>query len=87
MGSSINDYFINNKRVEISFDVLQSEEGGRFYHFQNRNMIIEIDESEEVKIPDNYVFMTLNQIMEFAKYSMFDMEARSLLSCLNLIKN
>lgn len=81
------DYFINNKKVEISLDVLQSEEGGRFYHFQNRNMIIEVDESEEIKIPDNYVFMTLNQIMGFIKYSMFDMEARSLVSCFNLTKN
>ena len=50
-------------------------------------MIIEVDESEEIKIPDNYVFMTLNQIMGFIKYSMFDMEARSLISCFNLIKN
>ncbi len=47
----------------------------------------DVDEFEEIKIPDNYVFMTLNQIMGFIEYSMFDMEARSLVSCFNLIKN
>ena len=73
------EYFIENKPC---YDTLQSEEGGRFYHFQNKNMIIEIDENENIVIPDNYNWMSLNQIMEFMPLGMFNVEARSLISSL-----
>ena len=77
------DYFLNNENTQILFDAIQSEEGGRFYHLQNRNMIIEIDETEDLELPVNFIWMTLNQVMDFMKYSMFNIEARSLVSSLN----
>lgn len=80
------EYFLNKGRTKILFDTIQSEEGGRFYHLQNRNMIIELDETEEVELPENYIWMTLNQMMDFMKYSMFNIEARSLVSSLNFFK-
>lgn len=51
---------INNK-CRILFDVFLSEEGGRFYHEQNRNMIVEINEDfyEEIKELDNYIWCDL----------------------------
>ena len=61
-------------------NTLQSEEGGRFYQMQNRNMIIVLDEEVEMVIPANYCWMTLNQMMDFMRYSMFNIEARSLIS-------
>ncbi|MEK0376942.1 MAG: NDP-hexose 2,3-dehydratase family protein [Nitrosopumilus sp.] len=76
------DYFIENKKSKIHYDVLQSEEGGRFYHFQNRNMIVEINENEKLDIPENYTWMSLNQMMEFMPLGMFNIEARSLIACL-----
>ena len=46
-------------------------------------MIIEIDEEKELKLPQNYIWMTLNQLSEFAREtSSVNIEARSLLSCL-----
>jgi oxidase EvaA len=79
-------YFIDfNINRFIHYDTLQSEEGGRFYRVQNRNMIVEIPEKEEIDIPDNYIWMTIYQMMEFMKYSMFNIEARSLISSLSFI--
>lgn len=77
------EYFQNNSKSKVMFDTIQSEEGGRFYHLQNRNMIVELDETVELSIPANYIWMTLNQMMDFMKYSMFNIEARSLVSSLN----
>lgn len=80
------EYFMNHKSTQILFDTLQSEEGGRFYHLQNRNMIVELNETINLDLPENYIWMTLNQMMDFMKYSMFNIEARSLVSSLNFIK-
>jgi oxidase EvaA len=80
------EYFNNHKDTKILFDALQSEEGGRFYHLQNRNMIVELSETVNFDLPENYIWMTLNQMMDFMKYSMFNIEARSLVSSLNFLK-
>ena len=37
-------------------------------------MIIEVDADEIVNIPGNYTWMTLNQIMDFMKFGMFNVE-------------
>lgn len=37
-------YVLEATPEQIHYDVLQSEEGGRFYHEQNRNMIVECDD-------------------------------------------
>jgi len=43
-------------------------------------MIVEIDENEKLDIPENYIWMTLNQMMELMPLGMFNIEARSLIS-------
>jgi oxidase EvaA len=80
------EYFINTSHSQILYNTIQSEEGGRFFHLQNRNMIIEIDEALDVVLPGNYIWMTLSQMMDFMKYSMFNIEARSLVSSLNFFR-
>ena len=40
-------------------DVVLSEEGGRFYHEQNRNLIIKISADELAEIPDDYEWADL----------------------------
>ena len=77
------EYFDGSRKVEILYNVLQSEEGGRFYHLQNRNMMVLINEDELNELPFNFTWMTLNQIMDFMKYGMFNIEARSLISSIN----
>ncbi len=71
-----------NPDNNILFDSLQSEEGGRFYQMQNRNMIVECRDNI-AEIPSNYCWMTLRQMKEFMRYGMFNIEARSLISSLN----
>ena len=78
-------YFTNISKkpnINVIYSTIQSEEGGRFYHLQNANMIIEIPETEEIEIPDNYIWLTRDQINKFMPYSMFNIEARSLISTL-----
>lgn len=74
-----------NSSSKILFDSLQSEEGGRFFEIQNRNMIVEIPESTKVDLPYNYAWMTLAQMKEFMRYGKFNIEARSIISGISFI--
>ena len=77
------DYILNAPKEQIRYDVLQSEEGGRFYREQNRNMIVEADDSFPLEVPEHYTWMTLNQINNFLKFNNFlNIQARSILSAL-----
>lgn len=63
---------------------LQSEEGGRFYQYQNRNIVVQLDDDETLDLPANFIWMSLRQIKEFIRYNQFNIEARGLLACLGL---
>ena len=79
------DLVINAKPNQVKFDTLQSEEGGRFYHDQNRYMVIEIDEGKHLDLPDNFIWMSLRQMKEFIRFNNYlNIEARGLLACLGL---
>jgi len=71
-------YFTDSKIAKILYNTLQSEEGGRFYHMQTKNMIVEI--KDDIEIPDNYKWMSYKQIMELMKLGMCNIETRSLIS-------
>ncbi len=65
----------------IRFDVVHSEEGGRFYHAQNRYLLIEVGDDFPLAVPDNYAWMTLRQLTEFVRYgNHLNVEARILLT-------
>ena len=77
------DYVLNAKKEQIIYDALQSEEGGRFYHEQNRNMIVVADDDFPMDLPHTYQWMTLGQINEFMRYSNYiNIQARSLIAAL-----
>jgi len=80
-------YFVVNKHGKIKYSKIQSDEGGRFFHSQIKNMVVQIDENEKIKINKNYIWMSHNQILYFIKKGIFDIEARILFSCYNLSKN
>ncbi len=76
-------YVLNAPKNEIIFDTLQSEEGGRFYHEQNRNMLIKVGDDFPIEVPNNYRWMTLHQLFNFLKFNNFlNIQARSLISAL-----
>ena len=67
----------------IVFDTLLSEEGGRFYHEQNRNVIIEIEENEIDTLPPGYFwtnYKTLNTLVQIN--NCLNIQLRNLLSVL-----
>lgn len=69
------------KPERIRLKTLQSEEGGRFYHEQNLNLIIEADDNFPICTPPNYRWMTLNQLLSFMKFNNYlNIQTRSLLA-------
>jgi oxidase EvaA len=69
----------------IIHDVILSEEGGRFYHEQNRNVIIEVDKGELSDVPDGYFWLayhTLNRMVQIN--NCLNIQLRNLLSLLDL---
>jgi oxidase EvaA len=79
-------YFVNAKESSILYDTLQSEEGGRFFREQNRNMIIMVGEEFSNVVPENYTWMTLNQLNMFLKFNNYlNIQARGLISAISFI--
>lgn len=79
------DLLTDTNIAGVKYDALQSEEGGRFYHDQNRYVVIEIDRNHTLDLPKNYIWMTIRQMKEFIRFNnYFNIEARGLLSCLSL---
>lgn len=78
----------NNKlknKSAIKYDVLLSEEGGRFYHEQNRNIILEIDLEELKDIPKGYFWVdykTINLLQQVN--NTINIQLRNLLSLLEV---
>ena len=72
------------KRKEgVVFDTLLSEEGGRFYHEQNRNVIMRISEEDLTKLPEGYFWVdykTLNMLIQVN--NCLNIQLRNLLSVL-----
>ena len=69
----------------VLYDVVLSEEGGRFYHEQNYNVIIQIDKEEIKKLPDDYFWVdyyTLNMLVQVN--NCLNIQLRNLLSLLEV---
>ena len=80
------DYVLNARPEQVLFDTLQSEEGGRFYHEQNRNMLIVADDDFPTELPATYQWLTLGQINDFLRYNNYlNIQARSLIAAIKYI--
>jgi oxidase EvaA len=81
------DYILAAPKERIIFDTLQSEEGGRFYKEQNRNIMVLADDNFAIEVPEHYIWMTLNQIHQFLRFNNFlNIQARSLISIIKYTK-
>ena len=78
----ISNYFVNSK-VEKLYDNILSDEGGRFYHSQIRYMACKLDKKQNIKLPENYIWLSRNQIIDFIKKQQIDIEARLLFGIVN----
>ena len=78
------DYVLGISEDKILFDTYQSEEGGRFYREQNRNMIVFADDDFPESTPDNFIWMTYSQLQTFIKHNNYiNIQARSLMAALS----
>lgn len=74
------DQLVQDKKG-IKFDTVLSEEGGRFYHEQNRNVIIEIDKNDLPELPDGYFWTTYKALNKLVQVNnCLDIQLRNLLS-------
>lgn len=67
----------------VMFDHLLSEEGGRFYHEQNRNVLLRVKREELPVLPEGYFlldFRTLNELVQVN--NTLNIQLRNLLSLL-----
>ncbi len=55
------EYFDGTKGTLVK-SVEGVEDGGRFYRKVNRSMVVEVDESEEVPVTPDYIWVTLPEI-------------------------
>ena len=65
------EYFDEENNPKIIYAKWQSEDGGRFHLKSNYNMIVEVKEDEELKIPDSFIWVTLYQIKQLMKIENF----------------
>jgi len=81
------EFAIGSCIEDILFDTKQSEEGGRFYHEQNRNVIALVNNEIPDNTPENFLWLTLGQIKEFLRYNNYlNIQVRSLISALNYVQ-
>ncbi len=77
------EYVLSVDKSQVIYDTFQSEEGGRFYKEQNRNLIVMAGDEINIDLPENYIWMTINQLQNFIKYNNYiNIQARTLLSTL-----
>lgn len=71
------------RKENIQYDHLLSEEGGRFYHEQNRNVLLRVDRTELPSLPAGYFLLdyrTLNELVQVN--NTLNIQLRNLLSLL-----
>lgn len=75
------DYVLTAPKSRILYDTLQSEEGGRFFREENRNLIVLADEDLPSPIPDNYIWVSYEQLKTLIRFNNFvNIQCRCLLS-------
>ena len=77
----ISKYFIKSKNV--LYDNILSDEGGRFYHSQIKYMACRIDKNPDIELPERYIWLSRNQIINLIYKQNIDIEARLLFGIIN----
>lgn len=75
------DLFIAPAADRIKYCAYQSEEGGRFYQLQNKNIVIEVEPDQLNQIPADFEWLTLYQMAELQRRGFLNIDARTLLTC------
>ncbi|MGC7102070.1 NDP-hexose 2,3-dehydratase family protein [Amycolatopsis lurida] len=84
--SAVDDPLLKQVAAEelgrVRYDAILSEEGGRFNRALTRYRIVEVDDEFPVRVPPNFCWMTVRQLMGLLRHGHYlNIEARSLLAC------
>ena len=73
-----------NSKAEIIYDNILSDEGGRFYHAQIKYMACKLNKNhKEIELPENYIWLSQNQMIYLINKQKIDIEARLLFGIMN----
>ena len=82
----LEDFMSGTCIKRVIADTLQSEEGGRFYHEQNRNVICEVNDTISDDPPQNFMWLTLGQMKEFLRFNNYlNIQIRSLIASMEYV--
>lgn len=78
-------FFKKLEKKETEVDVILSEEGGRFYHEQNRNVIMKVETSEIDELPEGYFWVDFSTLVSMMQMNNFlNIQLRNLLFLIEL---
>ena len=78
-------FFEQLERKKAQVDVMLSEEGGRFYHEENRNVIINIDKKELETLPEGYFWVDYSTLVYMMQTNqLLNIQLRNLLSLVTI---
>ena len=80
------NFFFRKHKYAVKYDTIQSDEGGRFYQSQIRNMVIQLNDQQKIEIDKNHKWISQNQMIYLIKKGVLDIEARLLFACYNFNK-
>ncbi len=72
---------LDPQQSRIVFSTMQSEEGGRFYREENRNILLMADDDFPIETPKHYIWVSYKQLKQLLMFNNFlNVESRSLLA-------
>ena len=67
-------------------DVVNSDEGGRFYRNETRNIVSLLKSKKRFNLPKKYIWASHNQIVDLISRNLLSIEARNLFASFNIDK-
>jgi len=77
-------FFLKKQNKNTIYKNILSDEGGRFYHCQINYTICFINIEKVKKLPNNYIWLSYNQIIKMIDNKRLDIESRLLFACDNI---
>ncbi|MFC4057192.1 NDP-hexose 2,3-dehydratase family protein [Planomonospora corallina] len=78
--------YVLSARGGVRYDVVQSEEGGRFLHAETRYLVVEAGDDFPLRVPADFAWISFDQLLALQRHSYYlGVEARTLLLCLLLL--
>ena len=81
------NYYINFfKKNSYLMNVVNSDEGGRFFKNETRNIISQVNIKKKIITKSNYIWASHNQIINLISKNLLSIEARNLFASFNIDK-